>query len=211
VKNKTTAMRIFAIGRNYVEHIRELNNERPEEPVIFTKPDTALIRNNQPFYYPDFSRDIHHEVELVLRIGKNGKNITQEQALSYIEAIGIGIDFTARDLQQKAKEKGLPWDIAKGFDGSAPVSDTFMPLTHFADLNNINFSLNVNGETKQQGNTKLMIFSFAYILSYLSRFFTLRQGDLIFTGTPKGVGPVVPGNVLHAFIEGEKLLEVEVR
>ncbi|GIV35947.1 MAG: 2-hydroxyhepta-2,4-diene-1,7-dioate isomerase [Cyclobacteriaceae bacterium] len=204
-------MRIFAIGRNYVEHIRELNNERPEEPVIFTKPDTALLRNKQPFYYPGFSHDIHHEVELVLRIGKNGKNIPDQHALSYIEAIGIGIDFTARDLQQKAKEKGLPWDIAKGFDGSAPVSDVFWPAAHFPDLSNINFSLQVDGQTKQQGNTGLMIFSFAYIISYLSGFFTLRQGDLIFTGTPKGVGPVIRGNVLHAFIEDEKLLEIEIR
>jgi 2-keto-4-pentenoate hydratase/2-oxohepta-3-ene-1,7-dioic acid hydratase in catechol pathway len=204
-------MRIFAIGRNYVEHIRELNNERPDEPVIFTKPDTAIIRNNQPFYYPDFSHDIHHEVELVLRLGKNGKNISEKFAGSYIESIGIGIDFTARDLQQKAKDKGLPWDIAKGFDGSAPVSDKFIAVHHFSDLKNIRFRLAVNGETRQEGNTGLMIFSFDYIISYLSKFFTLRQGDLIFTGTPKGVGPVVPGDVLHAFIEDEKLLEVEVR
>lgn len=204
-------MRIFAIGRNYVEHIRELNNERPDEPVIFTKPDTAIIRNNQPFYYPDFSRDIHYEVELVLRLGKNGKNIPENFALSYIEAIGIGIDFTARDLQQKAKDKGLPWDIAKGFDGSAPLSDKFIAVSHFPDLNNIRFRLHVNGQTRQEGHTGLMIFSFSYIISYLSKFFTLRQGDLIFTGTPKGVGPVVPGDVLHAFIEDEKLLEVEVR
>ncbi|MCS6974988.1 MAG: fumarylacetoacetate hydrolase family protein [Cyclobacteriaceae bacterium] len=204
-------MRIFAVGRNYVEHIRELNNERPDEPVIFTKPDTALLRNNQPFYYPDFSHDIHYEAELVLRIGKNGKNIPEQFAASYIESIGIGIDFTARDLQQKAKDKGLPWDIAKGFDGSAPVSDKFIPVNNFPDLSNINFRLTLNGEARQEGNTGLMIFSFAYIISYLSKFFTLRQGDLIFTGTPKGVGPVVPGNVLHAFIENEKLLEVEVR
>lgn len=204
-------MRIFAIGRNYAEHIRELNNERPDEPVIFTKPDTAIIRNNQPFYYPDFSRDIHHEVELVLRMGKNGKNIPENFALSYIESIGIGIDFTARDLQQKAKEKGLPWDIAKGFDGSAPISDKFISVNHFPDLSNIRFRLHVNGQSRQEGHTRLMIFSFAYIISYLSKFFTLRQGDLIFTGTPKGVGPVVPGDVLHAFIEDEKLLEVEVR
>ncbi len=203
-------MRIFAIGRNYVEHIRELNNERPDEPVIFTKPDTALLRHNEPFHYPAFSNDIHHEVELVLRIGKEGKNIPEARALEHVEAIGIGIDFTARDLQQKAKEKGLPWDIAKGFDGSAPVSDTFIPLQQFPDLNQIHFSLQVNGQLKQHGHTGLMIFSFAYIISYLSRFFTIRQGDLIFTGTPKGVGPVIPGNVLQAFIESEKLLEVEV-
>ncbi|HEY3404778.1 MAG TPA: fumarylacetoacetate hydrolase family protein [Ohtaekwangia sp.] len=204
-------MRIFAIGRNYAEHIKELNNERPEEPVIFTKPDTALIRNNGPFYYPDFSTDIHYEVELVLRICKEGKNIQPKFASKYYDAIGVGIDFTARDLQQKAKEKGLPWDIAKGFNGSAPLSDKFIAVNVFSDLKNINFSLKVNGELKQQGNTSLMLFDFDYITSYLSRFFTLRTGDLIFTGTPKGVGPVKVGDVLSASIEDEKLLEFEVK
>jgi acylpyruvate hydrolase len=204
-------MRIFAIGRNYAEHIKELNNERPDEPVIFTKPDTALIRNNGPFYYPDFSKDIHFEVELVLRISKEGKNIQEKFASRYYDAIGIGIDFTARDLQQKAKEKGLPWDIAKGFNGSAPISDKFIPVPEFKELTNINFSLTLDGEVKQQGNTSLMLFSFDYIVAYLSRFFTLRTGDLIFTGTPKGVGPVNVGNVLSAYIENEKLLEVEIK
>ena len=204
-------MRIFAIGRNYAEHIKELNNERPEEPVIFTKPDTAILRDNAPFYYPDFSKDIHHEVELVLRVSKEGKNIEEKFAQKYYDAIGLGIDFTARDLQQKAKEKGLPWDIAKGFNGSAPLGNTFKPLAEFKDLKNINFSLKVDGEIKQQGNTSLMLFSFDYIISYLSRFFTLRTGDLIFTGTPKGVGPVKVGNVLTAYMEDEKLLEFEVR
>jgi acylpyruvate hydrolase len=204
-------MRIFAIGRNYVEHIQELNNERPEEPVIFTKPDTAVLRNNAPFYYPDFSKDIHHEVELVLRICREGKNIEEKFAHKYYDAIGVGIDFTARDLQQKAKEKGLPWDIAKGFNGSAPVSDKFIPVSEFKDLKNISFKLKVDGDFKQQGNTSLMLFSFDYIILYLSRFFTLRSGDLIFTGTPKGVGPVKVGNVLSAYIEDEKLLEFEVK
>lgn len=204
-------MRIFAIGRNYVEHIQELNNEKPEEPVIFTKPDTALLRNNAPFYYPDFSNDIHHEVELVLRICKEGKNIEEKFASKYYDAIGIGIDFTARDLQQKAKEKGLPWDIAKGFNGSAPVSDTFYPVSHFKNLKDINFSLQIDGQPKQKGNTSLMLFGFDYIIHYLSKFFTLRTGDLIFTGTPKGVGPVKVGNVLSAYIENEKLLEFEVK
>lgn len=204
-------MRIFAIGRNYAEHIKELNNERPDEPVIFTKPDTALLRNNAPFYYPDFSKDIHYEAELVLRVSKEGKNIQEAFAGKYYDSIGIGIDFTARDLQQKAKDKGLPWDIAKGFNGSAPVSDKFIPVKDFKELRDINFSLQVDGETKQQGNTSLMLFSFDYIVSYLSRFFTLRTGDLIFTGTPKGVGPVRIGNVLSAFIENEKLLEFEVK
>jgi 2-keto-4-pentenoate hydratase/2-oxohepta-3-ene-1,7-dioic acid hydratase in catechol pathway len=203
-------MRIFAIGRNYAEHIKELNNERPDEPVIFTKPDTAIIRNNAPFYYPDFSTDIHYEVELVLRICKEGKNIEPKFASKYYDAIGIGIDFTARDLQQKAKEKGLPWDIAKGFNGSAPISDTFLPVGNF-DVNNINFSLTIDGELKQQGNTSLMLFNFDFIISYVSKFFTLRTGDLIFTGTPKGVGPVKVGNVLSASIENEKLLEFSIK
>jgi 2-keto-4-pentenoate hydratase/2-oxohepta-3-ene-1,7-dioic acid hydratase in catechol pathway len=203
-------MRIFAIGRNYAEHIKELNNERPDEPVIFTKPDTAVLRNNAPFYYPDFSTDIHYEVELVLRICKEGKNIEPKFASKYYDAIGIGIDFTARDLQQKAKEKGLPWDIAKGFNGSAPISDIFLPVSNF-DVNNINFSLTVDGELKQQGNTSLMLFNFDFIISYVSKFFTLRTGDLIFTGTPKGVGPVKVGNVLSASIENEKLLEFSIK
>lgn len=204
-------MRIFAVGRNYVEHIQELNNERPDEPVIFSKPDTALLRGNAPFYYPDFSQDIHHEVELVLRICKEGKNIEEKFANKYYDSIGVGIDFTARDLQQKAKEKGLPWDIAKGFNGSAPISDKFIPVGEFRDFKDINFSLQVDGKLKQQGNTGLMLFTFEYIITYLSKFFTLRTGDLIFTGTPKGVGPVSIGNVLSAYIENEKLLEFEVK
>jgi acylpyruvate hydrolase len=204
-------MRIFAIGRNYVEHIQELNNEKPDDPVIFTKPDTALTRNNDPFYYPDFSKDIHHEVELVLRINKEGKNIQEGFAPKYYDAIGVGIDFTARDLQQKAKEKGLPWDIAKGFNGSAPLSDKFIPVSDFRNLKDINFSLAINGEIRQRGNTSLMLFNFNYIISYLSKFFTLRTGDLIFTGTPKGVGPVKVGDTLAAFIENEKLLEFDVK
>ncbi len=204
-------MRIFCIGRNYVEHIQELNNERPDEPVIFSKPDTALIRNNGPFYYPDFSKDIHHEVELVLRICKGGKNIEEKFAHKYYDSIGVGIDFTARDLQQKAKEKGLPWDIAKGFNGSAPLSDKFIPVSEFRNLKDINFSLQIDGQLKQQGNTRFMLFNFEYIISYLSKFFTLRTGDYIFTGTPKGVSAVTVGNVLSAYIENEKLLEFEVK
>jgi acylpyruvate hydrolase len=204
-------MRIFAIGRNYAEHIKELNNERPDEPVIFTKPDTALLRNNAPFYHPDFSKDIHHEVELVLRISKEGKNIEPKFASKYYDAIGVGIDFTARDLQTKAKEKGLPWDIAKGFNGSAPIGDKFIPVEQFKNQADINFKLEVDGQLKQQGNTSLMLFPFEYIISYLSKFFTLKTGDLIFTGTPKGVGQVVVGNKLAAYIENEKLLEFEVK
>jgi 2-keto-4-pentenoate hydratase/2-oxohepta-3-ene-1,7-dioic acid hydratase in catechol pathway len=204
-------MRIFCLGRNYVEHIQELNNERPDEPVIFTKPDTALLKNNAPFYYPDFTKDIHHEVELVLRICKEGKNIEEKFAGKYFDAIGVGIDFTARDLQQKAKEKGLPWDIAKGFNSSAPISDKFIPVGEFKNLKDINFSLQIDGNLKQQGNTSLMLFPFEYIIAYLSKFFTLRTGDLIFTGTPKGVSPITVGNVLSAYIENEKLLEFEVK
>lgn len=203
-------MKILAIGRNYAEHIAELNNERPDEPVIFTKPDTAILKNNQPFYYPDFSKDIHHEVELVLKISKVGKNIQEKFAHKYYNEIGIGIDFTARDLQQKAKEKGLPWAIAKGFNGSAPISE-FQPISNFKNLNDINFSLTIDGETKQKGNTKLMLFSFDYMISYLSKFFTLKKGDLIFTGTPSGVGPVKIGNKIAAYINDDKLLEFEVK
>ncbi len=203
-------MKIIAIGRNYVEHIEELNNERPDEPVIFTKPDTALIRNNQPFYYPDISRDIHYEVELVLRICKMGKNIQEKFAHRYYDGIGIGIDFTARDLQSKLKQKGLPWALAKGFDGSAPISD-FLPLKEFTDLHNINFSLTMDGEIKQKGNSSLMLFTFNQILAFVSKFITLKEGDLIFTGTPKGVGPVNIGNKLEGYIEEKKLLEVEIK
>ena len=204
-------MRIFAVGRNYAEHIKELSNEKPEDPVIFTKPDTALLRGNAPFYYPAFSNDVHFEVELVLRICKEGKNIEEKFASKYFDAIAIGVDFTARDLQQKAKEKGLPWDIAKGFNGSAPVSDKFIPVSAFKDLKNITFSLSVNEKLMQEGNTSFMLFNFDYIISYLSKFFTLRTGDFIFTGTPKGVGPVKVGDVLSASIENEKLLEFEVK
>src|SRR5688572_16831260 len=173
-------MRIFAIGRNYVEHIQELNNERPDEPVIFTKPDTALIRNNGPFYYPDFSKDVHHEVELVLRICKEGKNIEEKFANKYYDSIGVGIDFTARDLQQKAKDKGLPWDIAKGFNGSAPISDKFIPAGDFKDLKDISFSLQSDGKVRREGDTSLMLVNVDYIISYLSKFFTLVTGDYIF-------------------------------
>lgn len=203
-------MKIIAIGRNYVEHIAELNNERPHEPVIFTKPDTALVRNNQPFYIPDFSSDIHYEAELVLRISKLGKNIHERFARRYYDAIGLGIDFTARDLQNKAKEKGLPWALAKGFDGSAPISE-FYPLDRFPDLTNINFSLTVDGELRQKGNSSMMIFSFDQIIAYVSKFITLKDGDLIFTGTPKGVGSIKIGNKLAGYIEDEKVLEIDIK
>lgn len=203
-------MKILAIGRNYAEHIEELKNERPEEPVVFLKPDTALLKNNAPFYYPDFSKDIHHEVEILLKISKEGKNIQEKFAPKYYYEIGVGIDFTARDLQQKAKEKGLPWEIAKGFNGSAPVSD-FYPVAEMGDLFNLNFKLELDGEIKQEGNTKMMLFNFNYIVAYVSRFFTLKKGDIIFTGTPKGVGPVQIGNRLKASIEDKILLDFEVK
>jgi len=203
-------MRIFAIGRNYADHISELNNQKPDEPVIFTKPDTAILKNNAPFYYPDFSNDIHYEVEIIIKICKEGKNTEEKFAHKYFDEIGVGIDLTARDLQQKAKEKGLPWAIAKGFNHSAPIS-TFLPISNFPDLKNINFSLKVDDQLKQVGNTNRMLFDFDYIIAYLSKYFTLRPGDIIFTGTPKGVGPIKPGNVLTGFIEDQKLLEVEIK
>lgn len=203
-------MKILAVGRNYVDHIKELANEKTEEPVIFSKPDTALIKNNGPFYYPSFSNDIHYEVEMLVKISKEGKNIDPKFAAKYFEEIGIGIDFTARDLQTKAKEKGLPWEIAKSFDGSAPVSE-FIPKTTFPDFGNINFSLTVNGKTRQQANTNLMLFKIDYIIGYISKFITLKKGDIIFTGTPKGVGPIHIGDKLEAFIESKKYLEVEVK
>jgi 2-keto-4-pentenoate hydratase/2-oxohepta-3-ene-1,7-dioic acid hydratase in catechol pathway len=203
-------MKILAVGRNYADHIKELANEQAHEPVIFTKPDTAILKNNDPFYYPDFSKDIHHEVEIILRICKEGKYIAQEHAHKYFDKIGLGIDFTARDLQSKAKEQGLPWAIAKGFNGSAPISE-WQNKEYFKDLKNINFSLKVNGELKQEGNTKMMLFSVNYIISYLSKFFTLKTGDIIFTGTPAGVGPIAIGDRLEGFLEQQKLLDFEIK
>jgi len=207
---KARLMKILAIGRNYAAHIEELNNERPEEPVIFTKPETALLQKNAPFYYPDFSNNIHYEVEIILRICKHGKYIDKKFAHHYFDAIGIGIDFTARDLQDKAKAKGLPWDLAKGFNGSAPISK-FIDKNEFKDIKDLNFSLRLDGELKQQGNTSLMLFEFEEIIAYISKFIMLKKGDIIFTGTPKGVGPIAIGNKLEAFIEDEKLLEVDIK
>lgn len=203
-------MKIICIGRNYVDHIHELQNAIPEDPVIFQKPDTALLKENAAFYYPDFTQDLHHEVEIVVKINKMGKNIDEKFAHKYYDEIGIGIDFTARDLQSKLKSKGLPWELAKAFDGSAPVSE-FVSKSQFADLQNINFHLEVNGETRQQGNTSLMLFKIDYIISFISRFFTLKTGDLLFTGTPKGVSAVKVGDTLSAYIEGKKMLEFGVK
>ncbi len=202
-------MKIICIGRNYVDHIEELHNERPDAPVIFTKPDTALLKNNEPFYYPDFSSDVHYELELVVQMSKEGKAIHANYAHNYYSRIGLGVDFTARDLQTKAKEKGLPWALAKGFNGSAPVSD-FIDLRdrHIQDLQ---FLLHKNGEVVQQGHTARMIWTVAELISYVSHFITLKIGDILFTGTPKGVGPVQIGDRLAGFLESEKLLDFEIK
>ncbi|MGY6558177.1 MAG: fumarylacetoacetate hydrolase family protein [Nitritalea sp.] len=203
-------MKIIAIGRNYADHIAELANERPDAPVVFLKPDTALLKNGAPFYHPDFSENIHHEVELVLKIQKEGKYIQEQFAHRYYEEIGLGIDFTARDLQQRCKEKGLPWEIAKAFNGSAPIGG-FLPKSHFKELSNINFSLQKNGVEVQRGNTGMMLFSFDAIIAYVSQFFTLKKGDLIFTGTPAGVSKIAVGDTLTGFIEDQALLEVSIK
>jgi 2-keto-4-pentenoate hydratase/2-oxohepta-3-ene-1,7-dioic acid hydratase in catechol pathway len=203
-------MKIICIGRNYVDHIRELNNAIPTSPVFFMKPDTALLIRNRPFYYPSFSMNIHYEVELVLKICKVGKNIQKKFAHTYYDEIGIGLDMTARDLQDAAKEKGLPWAIAKGFDQSAPVS-LFLPKSEFHDVKNIGFHLDLNGTSVQQGNSGMMIHDFDDIVTSVSQFMTLRTGDYIFTGTPAGVGPVKVGDKLEAWIEDKKLLSCQVK
>ena len=203
-------MKIICIGHNYVEHIKELNSAIPSEPVFFLKPDTSLIKDNQPFYYPEFSKDIQHEVELVLKINKPGKNIQTKFANKYYDEIGIGIDFTARDIQAECKKKGLPWEKAKAFDGAAPIGK-FVNKIQFGDEKNINFYLNINGDTIQKGNTKDLLFSFDTIIAYVSIFFTLKTGDLIYTGTPQGVGPVKIGDRLEAYIENQKLLDFEIK
>ena len=203
-------MKILCIGRNYADHINELNNERPSEPVIFLKPDTAILKDNEPFYHPDFSNDIHYEVEIVLKINKVGKNIEAKFAHKYYDEIGVGIDFTARDLQSKLKEKGLPWEKAKAFNGSAPISG-FIPKTQFADLQNLNFHLEVNGEVRQKGNTHLMLWNFDEIIAEISKYFTLKSGDLVFTGTPAGVGKIMVGDKLTAFIESEEMMNFEIK
>jgi len=203
-------MKILCIGRNYADHISELNNERPSEPVIFLKPDTAILKDNEPFYHPDFSNDIHHEVEIVLKINKVGKNIDAKFAHKYYDEIGIGIDFTARDLQSKLKEKGLPWEKAKAFNDSAPISG-FVSKSQFDDLQHLNFHLQVNENIVQKGNTEMMLWSFDEIIAEISKYFTLKTGDLIFTGTPAGVGKVVIGDRLTAFIEGKEMMSFEVK
>lgn len=203
-------MKIIAIGRNYAEHAKELNNPVPAVPVIFMKPDTAVLKDNKPFYHPEFSTDIHHEIELVLKISKEGKHIAQKFASSYFDEIGLGVDFTARDIQTKHKEKGLPWELAKSFDNSAPISK-FIPKSEFKDLNNLNLRLDLNDNTVQEGNTKDLLFSFEYIIAFVSQYITLKKGDLIFTGTPKGVGKVTIGDHLCGYLEDEKLLDFYIR
>jgi acylpyruvate hydrolase len=203
-------MKIICIGRNYAEHAKEMNSPVPTEPVLFLKPETAVLKNNQPFFYPEFSKEIHHEVELVLRVSKMGRHIGPVFAHRYYDAIGIGIDFTARDIQAKLKEKGLPWEKAKAFDHSAPLGK-FIPKEKFGAMDNISFHLDVSGKTVQRGNTKDLLFSFDQLIAYASQFFTLKAGDYIFTGTPEGVGPVKIGDRLEAFIGEEKLLDFEVK
>ena len=202
-------MKIFCIGRNYSEHAKELGNAVPENPVVFAKPDTALLKNGEDFYLPSFSNDVHHEIELVIKIHKVGKNIQEKFAHNYYNEIGLGVDFTARDLQASLKSKGLPWELAKGFDGAAPLGN-FMSIEG-VDLSNIDFSLKKNGKLVQQGNTAQMIFSFDKIVSFISQYFTLKVGDLIYTGTPAGVGPVAIGDKLEGFIGSNQMLQFEVK
>lgn len=202
-------MKIICIGRNYAAHIEELGNERPSEPIIFMKPDTALIRNNDPFYHPDFTNDIHHEVEVLVKIKKEGKSIEKNFAGDYYDEIGLGIDFTARDWQGKLKEKGHPWELAKGFNGAAPISPFISKIGY--DLKNLNFRLLKNDQEVQVGNTSLMLWPIDEIISYISKFILLKTGDIIFTGTPKGVGPIQIGDHLVGFLEDKKMFDFEVK
>ncbi len=197
-------MKIICVGRNYIEHIDELKNEKPAEPIIFMKPDSALLRKNQPFYIPSFSNNLHHEIELVIKIDKIGKNISEKFAHRYYSSVGLGIDFTARDVQDELRAKGLPWEKAKAFDQSAAISTDFIPISEL-DKENINFRLDINGETRQKGNSSQMIFTFDELVSHISNYFTLKIGDLIYTGTPAGVGAVGIDDRLQAYL-GEKML-----
>jgi len=203
-------MKIIAIGRNYAEHAKELNNPVPTLPVIFMKPDTALVKDNKPFYHPDFSEDVHHEIELVLKVCKEGKHISEKFAADYFDEIGLGIDFTARDIQSRHKEKGLPWELAKAFDGSAPIS-AFLPKSQFSNLYDLNLRLDINGETRQNGNTKDLLFSFERIIAFVSQYITLKKGDLIFTGTPAGVSKVSIGDRLEGYLNHNKMLDFYVK
>lgn len=203
-------MKIICIGRNYVAHITELENKLPEEPLFFLKPDSAIVQHNRPFFIPDFSREIHYEIEVLVKISKLGKYIQEKYAHTYYNEIGLGIDFTARDLQRKCMEEGNPWEIAKSFDNSAIVSK-FLSKDQFPDLQNIDFSLYKNGEIVQRGNTGDMIFSIDTVISYISRFMTLKIGDIIYTGTPSGVGPVVINDRLEGYLGNLKLLDFRIK
>ncbi len=203
-------MKIFCIGRNYVEHASELGNAIPQEPVLFMKPKNALILNHSPFYYPEFTNELHYEVEFVVRINKNGKYVQPKHALNYINAVSVGIDFTARDIQRELKQNGLPWEKSKSFDNSAAIGD-LVEYKNGSGVKNLAFSLRKNGEVVQQGNTNDMIFSVEDIISHISNFFSLNIGDLIFTGTPAGVGECVVGDKLEAFLGDQRLLEIEVK
>jgi len=203
-------MKIICIGRNYADHIKELENERPDEPVIFLKPDTAVLQRQFPFVIPEFTNDVHYEVEVLVKISKAGKYIDEKFAHKYYDEIGLGIDFTARDLQAKLKEKGLPWEKAKAFDGSAVIGD-FMPKSNFESLNNLNFRLIKNAETVQEGNTEMMLWNIDALIAFASQYFTLKTGDIIFTGTPKGVSKVNSGDVLEGFIENKQLFTLNVK
>ncbi|MFC4094614.1 fumarylacetoacetate hydrolase family protein [Euzebyella saccharophila] len=203
-------MKLICIGRNYTEHIDELNNERPDEPVVFIKPDSAILPNEQDFYIPEFSNNIHYEVEVLVKIKKVGKHIEEKFAYKYYDEIGLGIDFTARDLQQKLKEKGLPWEKAKGFDGSAVVG-RWLPKSNFENLNDLNFSLFKNENEVQKGNTKLMLWKIDELVAYVSKFFMLKKGDIIFTGTPAGVGRIEANDYLSGRLEGQELFQINVK
>ncbi|GHA39663.1 2-hydroxyhepta-2,4-diene-1,7-dioate isomerase [Salinimicrobium marinum] len=204
-------MKIICIGRNYTEHIAELENEKPEDPVVFLKPDTSVLLKKQPFFIPSFSEDVHYEVELLVRINRVGKHIQQKFSHKYYEEIGLGIDFTARDLQKKLKEKGLPWEKAKSFDGAAVIGEKWLKKENFQDLQNINFSLNKNQEQVQQGNTSHMLWKIDELIAYISTYFTLKIGDVIFTGTPAGVGKVNVNDELTGFIEDQQIFSIQVK
>jgi acylpyruvate hydrolase len=203
-------MKIICIGRNYANHAKELGNDIPTEPLFFLKPETAIQPKGHPFFIPDFSDEIHYEVELVIKINKNGKHIEERFAHTYYSQIGLGIDFTARDIQEECKAKGLPWERAKGFDGSAQISPTFINKSEL-DLNDISFQLEKNGVIVQNGNSSDMVFNFDKIIAYLSTFYTLKTGDLIYTGTPAGVGKVIEGDTLKGFITDKEMLKVVVK
>jgi 2-keto-4-pentenoate hydratase/2-oxohepta-3-ene-1,7-dioic acid hydratase in catechol pathway len=203
-------MKLICIGRNYTDHIKELANERPTDPVVFLKPDTAILLKKQPFFIPDFSNDVHHEVEILVKINKVGKHIDQKFAHKYYDEIGLGIDFTARDLQNELKSKGLPWEKAKAFDGAAVIGK-WLPKINFENLNEINFSLKKNDITVQEGNTKQMLWKIDELIEYVSKYFTLKIGDIIFTGTPAGVAKVEPNDVLIGCIENTEVFKITIK